>query len=435
MTKFGISLGTTSVFAALIASATGCSITTNDSSDAGTIGSQDAAAATGSDDASQGSPEASSQTSSDASNAPDAGEEAAPSSDGGSQFSPSNVPWPDGSSLGDVTIVGNCVIDTDAKKFSGSCGIVDPGDGGQTYAFSSATQSDQSSVTVLAVGSLTVSQAATVSVQGSVPLVVVSVSTVSIQGPIIALQVLGGSNGGGFASTSTGQGGGPGGGGAGLGAYVGGGGGGYCGVGGTGANGSLPDSGVVAPGGSAYGDPSLVPLVGGSAGGGGGGAAGGGGRGGGAIQISAMTSILVGTGGIISVPGYGASDNGGAGGSGGAILLEAPDVDIEGILAANGGAADEFNGGGTAPSGQASALAAINSGDPQSGVGGAGATINGGNGSTVSANSTGGGGGAVGRIRINSASGTATIGTYATLSPSAATACVSQASLWVKRGQ
>jgi hypothetical protein len=44
-------------------------------------------------------------------------------------------------------------------------------------------------------------------------------------------------------------------------------------------------------------------------------------------------------------------------------------------------------------------------------------------------NSHGAGGGAVGRIRINTSSGMATLGANATISPATTTACVSQGSV------
>jgi hypothetical protein len=100
------------------------------------------------------------------------------------------------------------------------------------------------------------------------------------------------------------------------------------------------------PGGDENGTPALVPLLGGSGGGGAGarfyGAWGGGG--GGAIQISAGGDLLIGTNGGIRASGAGGgiSENyyfggGGGGGAGGAILLEGATVKVQGRLTANGG--------------------------------------------------------------------------------------------------
>jgi len=148
----------------------------------------------------------------------------------------------------------------------------------------------------------------------------------------------------------------------------------------------------------------------------------------GAIEIVAGQSILVGTGGILSVPGRGATQNGGGGGSGGAILLEAPQVTVNGVLAANGGGAGVFSGGGGAQDGQPSATPALGQ-TATSAVGSAGTQINGADGTSTSNNGTSGGGGGAGRIRINTTSGAATIGSGATISPAQTTACVTQGNL------
>ncbi|MGH7280680.1 MAG: hypothetical protein ACRELY_04085, partial [Polyangiaceae bacterium] len=123
--------------------------------------------------------------------------------------------------------------------------------------------------------------------------------------------------------------------------------------------------------------------------------------------------------------------SGGAGGSGGAILLEAPAVTIEGILAANGGGGQ---GGPTNPSfdalasdqpAQGSAAAAgLTAAGGNGSAGGNTAGAPGGNGDSQSSVQSGGGGGGAGFIRINTTSGAATI--TGTLSPSATTTCTSQ---------
>ncbi len=105
------------------------------------------------------------------------------------------------------------------------------------------------------------------------------------------------------------------------------------------------------PGGVAYGNPQLMPLIGGSGGGGGGGKSsglgGGGGGGGGAIVIASSVSINF-TGSITANGGTGAAgvwDNTGGSGSGGAIKLVADTITGNGSLQAKGGAYGNGVGG------------------------------------------------------------------------------------------
>jgi hypothetical protein len=168
---------------------------------------------------------------------------------------------------------------------------------------------------------------------------------------------------GGASGQKGGGGSGPGGGQTGTGlcnGYGAGGGGGGFGAGGTTSLSSAYCGAVEGSGGSAYGQATLLPLVGGS--GGGGGAAGssyngsGGGGGGGAIMISAGTSavpaiITVGKtsqsgagriyadGGIGGASSGSGSGGGGGGGSGGAIRLVADTLKWlqDGLLQANAG--------------------------------------------------------------------------------------------------
>lgn len=200
----------------------------------------------------------------------------------------------------------------------------------------------------------------------------------------------------------------------------GGGGGGYGGAGAKG--GGILTVASPTNGGSATGNVTLVPLRGGCWGGAT--AFGGGGNGGGAIQITSATKITVPAGGAIGAPGYGGYVNGG-GGAGGGILLEAPTVTIAGGAYANGGSggcgsftgADSSNGdltttpapGGPCDNGQ------------YGGNGGAGTTAPT-DGETLSNTAgtkqyAGGGGGAVGRIRINTLD--MTVGGAGTMSPPA----------------
>jgi hypothetical protein len=358
----------------------------------------------------------------------DSGPSEAAATDSGGGFVPSNVPLasiPAGA--GDVTITTSaCVVDTDML----TVGCVTPGsDGGLPYVFVAAQQSDGSPVAILAVNSLPVSPSSSLSVKGGVPLIVWSRTTVNIQGSLIAEQPFRETNGGGAGQTQSGAGGGPGGGiAATANPEIGGGGGGYCGTGGAGANSQTVsgDGGAPSAGGKAYGNATITPLIGGSSGGGlGAGLEGG--EGGGAIEITAGQSILIGSGGVISVPGYGATGNGGGGGSGGAILLEAPAVTVDGALAANGGGAAVFSGGGGAQDGQPNTQAAKGE-DANSAVGSAGTQIQGADGAATPTFTSAGGGGA-GRIRINTTTGAATFGASAITSPDVSTTCVSQGTL------
>jgi hypothetical protein len=214
--------------------------------------------------------------------------------------------------------------------------------------------------------SLTVDVAAYLSIAGPRPVILAVLTTVDVKGSVTVsagAMESGPGIGQGGASTYQGSGGS------------------YCGIGGAG-NGYAT--------GSAYGTPTLHPLLGGSDGGGRSDYAG---LGGGALEIAAGMSIDVGIQGSINAGGTGAagpthSGSGNSGGSGGALLLEAPTVSIRGAIATNGG------GGGSGPIGTAN--------DQPAGNGSAGTQINGGPGPD-------GGGGGAGRIRINTASGAATI--------------------------
>ena len=184
----------------------------------------------------------------------------------------------------------------------------------------------------------------------------------------------------------------------------GGGGGGYGTAGAKGAGITLVASQV--PGGSATGNPTLVPLRGGCWGGAT--AYGSGGNGGGAIQITSGTKITIPAGGAVGAPGYGGYLNGG-GGAGGGILLEAPTVTIAGGAYANGGSGGcgAFTGsfssngdltttpapGGPCDNGQYGGNGAAGTTPPQDGP----------NLANVAGTKqyAGGGGGAVGRIRVN----------------------------------
>ncbi len=262
------------------------------------------------------------------------------------------------------------------------------------------------------------------------PVVIVSATTIDVLGRIDATSS---SNdtavGGGF--TSTGGLGGPGGGGSGMASdypatdnSIGAGGGSFCGAGGAGGS----AAGTQGAPGPTYGLPTLIPLQGGSAGGA---LPGLGGSGGGAIQLVAATSVTVGPAGIVSAGGGGGYGGGAAGGAGGGILIEAPTVTLAGTLAANGGGGGDGDSTGFGVDATPNATPAAGTSDAASGAGGdgsAGATITGAAGVAGGSDApSGGGGGGAGYIRINTQSGTATLS--GTLSPSAASACVTQGTL------
>lgn len=200
----------------------------------------------------------------------------------------------------------------------------------------------------------------------------------------------------------------------------GGGGGGHGAAGGSGASSGTPPAG-----GPAWGTPTIDILAGGG-GGGGGGDGGGpiGGGGGAAIQIVALGTITINSGGGINAGGCGGkgagnNDSGAGGGAGGTILLEAQQVVINaaGALAVNGGGGGAGNGGGVGQSGRLDRTPALGgTGTATGGVGGAGALLIGTSG-VFNGVRGGGGGGAVGRIRINTRSGSAAIDGAAVLSP------------------
>jgi hypothetical protein len=182
------------------------------------------------------------------------------------------------------------------------------------------------------------------------------------------------------------------------------------------------DTGVLfvgGDGGASVGNDTLTPLRGGCRGGGFGAQANG--AAGGALQISSGTRIAIASNGYIDVAGAGGyrdlvTGSGGAGGgSGGAVLLEAPSVEIAplGGISANGGGGGCFNepGGADGALSFDPALGGLgSSGKGAGGLGGArnqpaptpgqDVTFEEGN-----SNAAGGGGGGAGRIRINTLAG------------------------------
>ena len=261
----------------------------------------------------------------------------------------------------------------------------------------------------------------TVTLIGDRPIVLVADGAVTINGTLVARGLCSGSvaGPGGFAggNGSGSSGAGSGGGDGAASPSTGGGGGGY---GGSGAGGKTE------PGGDVFGNAEISLLLGGGGGGAGsgGGNFGRGGGGGGALHIVSNTKIEI-TGGINNGgcggdPGTGNSDSGGGGGAGGAILLEAPIVTVTGALAVNGGGGGG-GGGNTATAGADGTLdrtpAAGGSGAASDEGGGSGAAGSVGPGSGAGGSNPGGGGGAIGRIRVNTKGNMGAMLTGATLSP------------------
>jgi len=247
-------------------------------------------------------------------------------------------------------------------------------------------------------------------------------STIDLQGACTGgVAGPGGHVGAAHGGTAAGNGGGR----AGAGSHdmcTGGGGGGDAGSGGSGGNATIAST--AGHGGAPFGDDLITVLEGGGGGGGGGGGMGGfGGGGGGALQLVSNGTITVGLNAAINAGGCGGqpgNDCGGGGGAGGAILIEGRIVAVLGILAVNGGGGGGGDSGSHAGSNgqpsrdQASGGAASNGQSGGDGGSGAAAAISDGAPGGIELNG-GGGAGAIGRIRINTKSGSAD--TSGTLSP------------------
>lgn len=342
-------------------------------------------------------------------------------------FTPSNVDLGsfDLKNAGDVVISGaNCgIMDTESLRWS----CVDP----SKYVAKTITLADQSRLSVFVVRSLRVEASALVDVSGGhLPVAIVALDSMTLLGSV---RVRPGYGGGFYNAKPDLAGAGPGGGAGGLGTTKqGGAGGAYCGSGGAGG---VEDKSAASPNArsTAYGSPTLVPLVGGSAGGR---SSITDGAGGGAIELVAGNGFTLGAGAFVSVPG-GAGFQGGlaadqeatGGGSGGAILIEATTVTIDGVLAANGGGGGSGAGGSGGGGGKASEPGHDQDAKPAAGgfgggAGGAGDAADATDAQSGSTFSAPGGGGGAGRIRVNSASG-ARKGA-GTITPSEKSTCFTQ---------
>lgn len=281
-------------------------------------------------------------------------------------------------------------------------------------------------VALLVVNSLRVTSSQTFYVKGTRPLVLVAASTIQLDGET---SIDSGITQAPFSGSIGSNGFGPGGGKVGNNAMYGGGAGGgsYCSPGGKGGDDYTQPSGGLA--GAAYGSPAIIPLQGGSSG-----ACARlsscAGHGGGAVQFVAGESITV--GGYISAPGGGGCEGyewgGSGGGSGGAILLEAPGVTLNGILAVNGG-----GGGGDFYPGEigtdSGAVAPGGLGCSGNGAANTKAATAGVDDSSPTCDTPAGGGGGAGWIRINTSTGTITQGPSSVFSPAQSTSCATLGTL------
>ena len=343
----------------------------------------------------------------------------------GTTFVPLHVPAGGRAPGSGAVSLGNGVIDTATLSIPGGL------PGGVTFDVwpQGGALPD---LAVLHVSTFAVSGGATVRVLGSRPLVVVASGVISINGVLDAgaRRATPGA-GGNDAMTGSGAGGigkhsgtyfDSGAGGGGFGSVAAAGGGATCnttcGSTITGGAAGTPNGDLVSAliGGSGGGNPATSASCGATTGG----------AGGGAVQLSSPTSIAIGSGGGVLAGGGGGDGGvncnggtwgaGGGGGSGGGIVLQAPVIMNQGVLAANGGGGgggagtNDGNGSGPGIHGQpgsdggGSTAVAVAGGDvgTWSSSGGNGAALTGaaqvGVTNTDSDGNGGGGGGAVGRI-------------------------------------
>jgi hypothetical protein len=347
-------------------------------------------------------------------------------------FKPSNfalTQLPALPTAGILRITSSCTFDSEQGRLSCSGGARHEGE----FSFSTIDGEQGVRLGVLRARGLQIDMAGELLVRGKLPLVIVANDSIDVFGRISAASVAITHYAGGAPSASPNKANGNGLGGGQLGTvgqFVPSGGGSYCGVGGKGAL-TVGTTGAVGNGGATYGDPKLVPLLGGSSGGGSYG-----GAGGGAVQIVSAKQVTVGATGRIDAGGGGADNNASGGGSGGAILIEAPQVSNGGLLAVNGGGGSAARGGSGGQDGQASELPAAGetaaAGTDLDGAGSAGANIHGEDGKSTGTTDSLGGGGGAGRIRINTQSGTG--GLAGKLSPDATTPCTTEGPLTPSSG-
>ncbi len=355
------------------------------------------------------------------------------SSSGVLPFKPSNIDLGglDLSAASDVVLSGtNCPIDSESP--AGPTSFLCSQDASNRVVHALLTLPDQTKISVFVMKSLRIEASTILLVnRGHLPVVLVALGTMELLGSI---DVAPGTTGGAVNQAADSKGSGTGGGPAGDPGGLAGGGGSYCGLGGKGGTNTNVGGPAPTSPAPAYGTPEVVPLVAGSAGGTA--IASSDGAGGGALQLVAGGSFALRAVGFVNVGGGGGAFGGqgklgaNGGGSGGALLIEASSVTIEGNLGANGGGGGQ--GGGNADSGEvghpdkvAQGGHKANEGAP-AGDGSFGAMLSGGDGPTSADPFVGGGGGGggAGRIRINTTSGQAMV--TGAISPPTASGCATQ---------
>ncbi len=348
---------------------------------------------------------------------------------------------------GSVQVGDQWTFNTDTGRISGAADVeIRPAVVGLASGiYFERDDTDCRGLGIFAMGSLTVMSGGAIKGMGTRALVLLvqgtaelmGVVSVSANGTVIAA---GGYPGGGRGDSGEGPCGGQ------PGTYYsgvsdsGGGGGGHGEAGGSGGVAGQAAAGVGGVAGCGF--AALIPLCGGSGGGGQWGPdtidrGSEGGGGGGAVQITAGIRIQIQSSGAVLAGGGGGSGGhpggGGGGGAGGAILLEAPEVNLTvgGTLGAGGGGGGS---GGWNPHG-------VSGTDGDAGGAGGPATSNGtaggaGGGSGVPVagdgvdhtHNSGGGGGAFGRVRINTWTGSAQLD--GTTSPDISYLSQSQVATW-----
>jgi len=330
----------------------------------------------------------------------------------------------DASKLGDFVVASaNCEIRTEEKIVG--CGDMDK------LQFAIIDQPGGGKIGMYVAKSFRVEPNAGLRTKGTYALAIVAIDSFDIQGTIDVGAQNSYPTAGGYVhgATAGAKGGGPGGGGAGSSTNAGGGGG-FCGTGGKGA---AIAAGTAGAGGVTYGNPTLIPLIGGSAGGSA--ALTDSGSGGGAVQLVAGKTFTLGANAFINAGGGGgtfvgaaSSQHGAGGGSGGAILIEAPTVSLLGTLAANGGAGGSKDVG---QDGKLDGTQAVGTAQTNGSLGGSGSAQEGPNGvdgTWVDGDNAAGGGGGAGRIRVNSTTGNSALSAKV-LSPSANGPCTTEGTL------
>jgi hypothetical protein len=325
-----------------------------------------------------------------------------------------------------VVLAGRCVADGAAGTLTCDAAGADAAGGGAAvagYEYRLVEQRDaaRTPLAVFAFGALAVGSGVQLRLTGTHAVALVAAGDITVAGEIAAVpddaSPGSGQAGGASSPAAMAPGAGPGGGGAASAEKsAGAGGGGYCAAGGDGGS---PLLGPAENGGVSWGGPELVPLRGGASGGRASGPAG---AGGGALALIAGGAILIEAPSV--VVGGTLSANGGGGGANSAAAGAAGQSALAGTQAARGGGGSFRCAGSTGDQ----------SGENGGGRGAADTNVAGAPGTYDCAAGAplpdlgGGGGGGAGRIRINTAAGGPDTAA-ATLSPGAATECVTTGSL------